>query len=151
MPITKNNISYFQAGYKSCLAVNRLVSPEEIEKLDYTDINFSNKMLSILRAYNRAEFDEEGLKEMYKFIKEYTSLEDGFALKGEMLSGLPELPTKKELNVQEDQLKDVTKQIEMELMEDILKDSGIEDDGDLDIRTMKDLIVNLIKDNKYIR
>ena len=85
-------------------------------------------------------------------------------LAGEMLSGLPELPTKKELNIQDElkdgllpynilpfRLEDIIKQTEVDLLEDILKDSGVNDDGDLDINTMKDLIVNLIKDNKYIR
>ena len=66
--IAKNNVSYFIAGYKAALAVNGLFTPEQIEKLDYSELEFGTRMRELIRAYDRAEFDKQGLSEMYKEI-----------------------------------------------------------------------------------
>jgi hypothetical protein len=66
--ITKNNLSYFMAGFKAG-QVDAGEDPNEIERLDYTTTEFGNKMRQYCRAYDSKEFDDEGLKEMYKIIK----------------------------------------------------------------------------------
>lgn len=69
MSITKNQISYFIAGYKAGLVRSGTMSSEEIEHLDYTTITFHNEVLKYLKAYNTEEFDKQGLRAMYKELE----------------------------------------------------------------------------------
>lgn len=69
MNITKNQVSYFIAGYKAGLVRSGTMSSEEIEHEDYTTITFRNEVLKYLRAYNSEEFDKQGLEAMYKELK----------------------------------------------------------------------------------
>ena len=70
--ITKNNVSYFIAGYKACLVSMGFFTAEEVEHIDYTTTDFGNFIKDFLLAYDDEEFDKQGLQIMYKKIKEFT-------------------------------------------------------------------------------
>jgi len=66
--ITKNNVSYFIAGWKASLAFNKTKTPQEIELLDFMTTDFSNVIKTFLREYDTEEFDQQGIKKMYAII-----------------------------------------------------------------------------------
>ena len=74
--ITKNNVSYFIAGYKSCLVNMGFFTAEEIENLDYTTTDFGNYIKEFLRAYDEEKYDKQGLEIMYKKTEELLKAED---------------------------------------------------------------------------
>ena len=66
--ITKNNVSYFIAGWKASLAFNKTKTPQEIELLDFMTTDFSNVIKTFLREYDTEEFDQQGIKKMYAIL-----------------------------------------------------------------------------------
>jgi len=63
----KNNISYFIAGFKASMIKNG-TSIEEIEELDYSTIEFGKLLSDLFNEYDKEEFNEDGLNNMYNFI-----------------------------------------------------------------------------------
>ena len=68
MKVQQNDVSLFIAGYKACMVANCGETPEEIEHLSYTTIEFENRIKTYLRAYTSKETDGEGLQEMYAAV-----------------------------------------------------------------------------------
>ncbi len=64
--VTKNQVSYFEAGYKAGLLKSGVLSSAQIEKEDYTTTQFKKEMLKLKHAYDKEEFHYQGLEEMYK-------------------------------------------------------------------------------------
>ena len=51
----KNNVSYFEAGYKAGLVESGKYTKEEVENLFYTTIEYPNKMRKKMREYDEKE------------------------------------------------------------------------------------------------
>lgn len=66
MKISKNNISYFIAGFKAGLVESGTMDSLEIEKLDYETLDFGKRWRKYLNAYENKEYHDDGLKEIYK-------------------------------------------------------------------------------------
>lgn len=66
MKISKNNISYFVAGFKAGLVESGTIDSAEIEELDYKTLDFGKRYRKYLNAYEEKEYHDDGLLEMYK-------------------------------------------------------------------------------------
>jgi|1_EtaG_2_1085319.scaffolds.fasta_scaffold58563_2 hypothetical protein len=71
MKISKNNVSYFLAGYKAGLIDSGKETPESVKHKLETTVEFSNKAKEHLRRYNEEYWDddrlEERVEEMYYY------------------------------------------------------------------------------------
>lgn len=65
MKVSKNNVSYFMAGYMAGIVETGKHTPEEIKSLDYHDNYFGNRCRQLYRAYNNFDYHEDGLDNMF--------------------------------------------------------------------------------------
>ena len=70
MKISKNNVSYFLAGYKAGLIDSGKETPKSVKHKSYTTVEFDNRAKEHLGRYDEEYYDDDGLEEMYKGFKE---------------------------------------------------------------------------------
>lgn len=66
--ITKNDVSYFEAGYYVGLLLSKAYTPDEIKGLSYSSVEFRNTMLQFLWAYDERDYHDQGLERVYKLF-----------------------------------------------------------------------------------
>lgn len=63
---TKNNVSYFLAGYKAATMEYGKYSAKTVEVLDRGSVIYNDRAREYLRNYDKCAEDDKGLEEMYK-------------------------------------------------------------------------------------
>lgn len=62
--VSKNNVSYFEAGFKAAMAIFGNVSPEEVRRRFYSTTTYQSLARRLLQDYDSREDDTSGTEAM---------------------------------------------------------------------------------------